>query len=84
MANMGEPNTTCGQFYITLAPLPWLDGKRVVCGRVIDGVHLRQVSTPFALVLSFCLSRLATLAGWQAVVCGDFVNGTLGKGASET
>lgn len=34
MANTGHPHTAATQFYITLCPLPWLDGKRVVFGKV--------------------------------------------------
>mmetsp|Transcript_14942 Transcript_14942/g.40305 ORF Transcript_14942/g.40305 Transcript_14942/m.40305 type:complete len:188 (+) Transcript_14942:3668-4231(+) len=36
MANNNEPHTAATQFYITLNPLSWLDGKRVVFGKVID------------------------------------------------
>ncbi len=34
MANNNEPHTAATQFYITLNPLHWLDGKRVVFGKV--------------------------------------------------
>ena len=41
MANSGT-NSNGSQFFLTLAPTPWLDGKHTIFGRVCNGMGVIQ------------------------------------------
>ena len=40
------PSTNTSQFFMTLLPCPWLNGKNVIFGRIVEGMDvIKQIET---------------------------------------
>ncbi len=66
MANNAEPHSNGSQFFVTLAPLQWLDCKFVAFGRVISGLRV------FRLIEKLKLNNERPVEPCVVVGCGIF------------
>ncbi|XP_065182608.1 uncharacterized protein LOC135813440 [Sycon ciliatum] len=75
MINCGAPHTNASQFYITISPAPFMDGKNVGIGQVVEGLDVVKKIVRVAGVPEVKSGLLSRVAGSRKPVliesCGQ-------------